>query len=156
MSGDDRIRRALGPISDPGIPTRKAPPDMRLPVPRYIRLSSAALGIATAVMGIGYATIQVYRRPALEAQSVVAVIEEPLGWAMFAAGLWVLAAALIGHGRASAHGVAAACHAAFLGAIAATYVIAYPLQPIQGVALALFGFIAHGGASLDYWQRGWR
>lgn len=129
---------------------------MRLPVPRHVRFASVALGFGTAVMGLGYATIPVYRPPALERESVVAAIETPLGWVMLVVGLWVLVAAFLGHGRASAHAVAAAAHGVYLGAMVLTYLFAYPLQPLQGVALALFGLIAHGGASLDYWQRGWR
>jgi CHASE2 domain-containing sensor protein len=129
---------------------------MRLPVPRHVAAASVLMGFATCVLGGAYATTDVYRRPELEARSVVAVIEEPLGWVTLAVGLWVVAAALLGRSRASAHAVAAVCHGAYFVAIAATYVLAFPYQPLPAVALALFGLIAHGGASIDYWQRGWR
>lgn len=138
------------------IPTRRAPAAMRLPVPRHVAAASLVMGIGTVVLGIGYATTKVLRAPALEAKSVVAAIEVPLGWVMVAVGAWVTVAAIVGHGRASAHAIAAVVHGAYLLALVITFVIAYPLQPVQGVALALFGFIAHGGACLDYWQRGWR
>lgn len=140
----------------PPIPTRKAPPEMRLPTPRHVALASFALGGATAVLGIAYATTEVHRPPQLERESVVALIERPLGWAMLVVGLWVVAAASTGVTRASAHAIAAVLHGAYLLALVATYVLAFPWQPLQGVALAIFGLVAHGGASLDYWRRGYR
>lgn len=136
--------------------TRRAPADMRLVVPRHVVLASLAMGLATLVLGIGYATTQVYRVPALQRVSVVALIERPLGWSMVAAGVWVTVATLTATTRASAHAIAAVLHGLYVVAILATFVLAYPLQPVQGVALALFGLIAHGGASLDYWKRGYR
>ena len=136
--------------------TRKAPAEMRLPVPRHVAAASILMGLGSCVLGITYATTDVHRRPELEARSVVAVIERPLGWITLAIGLWVVCAALLGRSRASAHAVAAVAHGAYFIALAATYVLAFPYQPLPAVALALFGLIAHGGASLDYWQRGWR
>jgi len=135
---------------------RRAPADMRLPVPRHVILASLAMGVGTVVLGFAYATTSVYRRPELEARSVVAIIERPLGWAMIVVGLWVIAATVGRHTRASAHAVAAVLHGAYLAAIAATYLFAWPFQSLAGVALALFGCVAHGGAALDYWQRGYR
>ena len=129
---------------------------MRLPTPRHVWLATLTLGLGTLVLGFGYLTTKVYRVPELEEQSVVAVIERPLGGLMLVVGAWVFVAGLTGCGRAIAHAVAAILHGAYFVALAATYVLAYPLQPEQGVALGLFGLVAHGGASIDYWQRGWR
>jgi hypothetical protein len=135
---------------------RRAPADMRLPVPRHVALASLAMGVGTVVLGLAYATGTVYRRPQLEAKSVVALIETPLGWVMAAVGAWVIVAGVAGHARASAHGVAATVCGAYLLAMCATVVLAWPLQSFVGPALALFPFVAHGGAALDYWQRGYR
>ena len=129
---------------------------MKLPTPRHVTLASLVLGVATLVLGVGYATTEVYRVPELQAESVVALIEHPLGWLMIVSGAWVVLATITRTARASAHAVAAILHGAYLVALMATFVLAYPLQPVQGVALALFGLVAHGGASLDYWGRGWR
>lgn len=136
--------------------TRRAPAEMRLPVPRHVIVASLAMGLGTLVLGYGYVTTDVRRPPELERESVVALIEHPLGWAMIAAGAWVLLAVTTSRARASAHAIAAVLHGLYLLAISATFVLAYPLQPVQGVALALFGVVAHGGASLDYWKRGYR
>lgn len=139
------------------IPTRRAPEGLRLPVPLSVRLWGAVLGMLTVALGLVYLIAPVPNRPpALEARSVVAVIEVPLGWAMVAAGLWVVAATLVSHSRASAHAVAGIVHLAHAVAIAATVVIAYPLQPLPVLVLATFAVIAHGGACLDYFGRGWR
>lgn len=129
---------------------------MRLPVPRHVAAASVVLGVASVILGVGYATVKVIRPPELEAQSILAVIEVPLGWVLAVAGLVVIVAAALRSARASAHTLAAVAHGAFLVALLLTYVNAYPLQAPQGPALALFGFVAHGGAALDYWQRGYR
>ena len=135
---------------------RLAPAGMRLPIPKHVTAASLALGLATIVLGIAYATTDVYRPPELEAQSVVALVERPLGWCMVLVGTWVVLAALAGAARASAHAIAAVLHGAYLFALLMTYVLAYPLQPLHGVALAVFGLVAHGGAGIDYWKRGYR
>jgi vacuolar-type H+-ATPase subunit I/STV1 len=129
---------------------------MRLPVPRHVIAASILMGLASIVLGYAYATSSVYRRPQLEARSVVAVIEQPLGWVLIVVGLWVMGAAIGRHTRASAHAVAAVVHAAYLAALCATFVLAYPLQSVAGIALALFPCVAHGGAAIEYWQRGYR
>jgi hypothetical protein len=129
---------------------------MRLPVPRHVIAASLAMGIASVILGGAYATSSVYRRPELEARSVVALIEVPLGWALIAIGLWVIAAGAFRHTRASAHAVAAVIHGAYLAAMVATLILAWPLQSFAGVALALFPCVAHGGCAIDYWQRGYR
>jgi hypothetical protein len=72
------------------------------------------------------------------------------------AGGWVIIATCLSQARASAHAIASAVHGVHLAALAATFLIAYPLQPAPGVVTAVFAVIAHGGASIDYWQRGWR
>lgn len=139
------------------IPTRRAPAGLRLPVPLFIRLWGAVLGMLTVALGLVYLITPVPNRPPeLAARSVVAVIEVPLGWSMVAAGVWVVTATVVSHSRASAHAVAGIVHLAHTVAIAATVVIAYPLQPLPVLVLAAFAVIAHGGACLDYWQRGWR
>lgn len=135
---------------------RRAPSDMRLPVPRHVMLASIAMGASSIVLGYAYATGMVYRRPELEAKSVVALIERPLGIVLIIIGLWVVAAGIGRHSRASAHVVAAVCHGAYLVAMCATVIIAWPHQSFVGPALAAFAFIAHGGAALDFWQRGYR
>jgi hypothetical protein len=142
-------------VADPFQP-RRAPADMRLPVPRHVVAASLAMGVGTIVLGVAYATTSVYRRPELEARSVVAVIERPLGWVLIVLGAWVVLAAVGRHTRASAHAVTAVAHGAYLAAIAATYVLAYPFQSLAPVALALFACIGHGGAAIDFWQRGYR
>jgi len=136
--------------------TRKAPPGMKLPVPRHVRLASLLMGVGTLILGLGYATVEVYRRPEVAERSVVAAIEHPLGWVMAVLGVWVVLATITGHSRASAHTVAAVAHGVYFAAVLITCVLTYPLTPPQLGALALFGFIAHGGAALDYWQRGYR
>lgn len=139
------------------IPTRRAPAGLRLPVPLFVRLWGSVLGLGTLLLGVLYLTEPVPNRtPELEARSVVAVIEVPLGWAMVGAGLWVVTATLVSHSRASAHAVAGIVHLAHAVALAATAVIAYPLQPLPVLVLAAFAVIAHGGACLDYFGRGWR
>lgn len=135
---------------------RLAPAGMRLPVPWHVIAASIVLGVATIVLGVAYATTEVNRAPALEAKSVVALIERPLGWLMVVIGAWVVLAAMAGTARASAHSIAAVLHGAYLVALLATFVLAYPLQPLHGVALAVFGLVAHGGAGIDYWKRGYR
>jgi len=139
------------------IPTRRAPLGLTLPIPRHIIVTSVALGLTTVLLGFSYlwrpATI---RSPDLERLSVVAKIDGPLGFVMVAVGVWVVVAAMVGCTRASAHAVTSITHLAYVVAVAMTYVIAYPLQPLPSVPLAVFGFIAHGGACLAYWQRGWR
>lgn len=143
-------------MSGTDIPTRKAPPGMRLPVPRHVALASFAMGVGTFVLGVGYATVEVYRRPEVAERSVIAVIEHPLGWVLALLGLWVTIASIVGRSRASAHALAAVAHGVYLAAALVTLALTYPLTPPQLGALALFGFVAHGGAALDYWQRGWR
>jgi hypothetical protein len=139
------------------IPTRRAPAGLRLPVPMFVRLWGAVLGLLSTALGLVFLASPVPNRtPALEARSVVAVIEVPLGIVLVAAGLWVVAATMVGHSRASAHAVAAVAHLTHVVALGATFVIAYPLQPLPVLVLASFAVIAHGGACLDYWSRGWR
>lgn len=130
---------------------------MRLPVPGHVRLWGAVLGLLTLGLGLSYLLSPVPNRaPELEARSVVALIELPLGFAMIGAGGWVVVATLVSQARSSAHAVAGVVHLAHVAALAATFVLAYPYQPLPGLFLASFGVIAHGGACLDYWQRGWR
>lgn len=139
------------------IPTRRAPAELRLPTPLYLRLWGALLGLLTLLLGIVYLTSPVPNRPpALERVSVVAIIELPLGFAMIGAGGWVVLATLLSQARSSAHAVAGVVHLAHVVALVATFVIAYPMQPAPVILLAAFAVIAHGGACLDYWQRGWR
>jgi hypothetical protein len=143
-------------VAEPFKP-RRAPADMRLPVPRHATAASIVLGVATAALGFAYLTAIVPNRSAaLEEQSVVAVIENPLGWALLASGGWVVVATLVRQARSSAHAIAAVVHLAHLCALAATFVIAWPLQPAPPVITAVFAVIAHGGASLDMWKRGYR
>ena len=139
------------------IPTRRAPVGMRLPVPAFIRVWGAVLGLLSAALGLVLLTAPVPNRPlALESRSVVALIELPLGLAMIGAGGWVVVATPVGQATASAHAVTGVVHLAHVFALAATFVIAYPWQPIPPIVTASFAVIAHGGACLDYWQRGWR
>lgn len=138
-------------------PTRRAPDAMRLPVPAHVRLWGAVLGLFTAALGFVFLTSPVPNRPPdLEAASVVAIIELPLGLAMIGAGGWTVLATLVTQARASAHAVTAVVHLAHVFALCATFVIAYPMQPLPPILTGVFAVIAHGGASLDYWQRGWR
>lgn len=130
---------------------------MRLPVPMFVRLWGAVLGLLTVALGLAFLVSPVPNRPAeLEARSVVAIVELPLGLALIGVGGWVVLATLLSQARASAHAVAGVVHLAHLVALVATFVIAYPRQPLPVIVLASFAVIAHGGACLDYWQRGWR
>ena len=136
---------------------RRAPADMRLPVPLHVRLASVLLGLSSCLLGFAYLTAIVPNRsPELAEKSVVAVIETPLGWALLAVGGWVVIAAAVAQARSSSHLVAAAVHGVHLAALIATFFIAWPLQPAPPVITAVFAVVAHGGASLDYWKRGWR
>lgn len=139
------------------VPTRRAPADLRLPVPWHVRVWGAVLGLLTGSLGFVFLTSPVPNRPLeLEAESVVAIIELPLGFAMIGAGGWVVVATMLTQARASAHAVAGVVHLAHVFALTATLFIAWPLQPVPPILTAAFAVIAHGGACLDYWQRGWR
>lgn len=125
-------------------------------MPLHVKVAGGALGLVTAMLGLIYLLAPPRRVPALERVSVVAVLEPFLGWAMLAIGGWVLLATATATARASAHLVAAVSHALYFGACVASFLLTVPPRPTVAAVLALGVFIAHGGACLAYWQRGWR
>lgn len=137
------------------IPTRTAPRGLTLPVPLHVRATSVGLGGASMLLGLIYLTVPP-RRDGPLSNSVMAVLEAPLGWVMLALGGWVVLAALAGIARASAHGVTAMAHAVYTVALVLTFLSVHPPRPSVASVLSVFAVVAHGGASIDYWKRGWR
>jgi len=135
---------------------RRAPQGLTLPVPLYTKVAGGLLGLDTLMLGLIYLLAPPERIPALEQVSVVAVLEPTLGWAMITTGLWVVGGTLIGRSRASAHMVATVCHCLYFGACVASFLLTVPPLPTVAAVLALGVAVAHGGACLAYWQRGWR
>lgn len=135
--------------------TRVAPPGVTLPVPVHVRLTSVGLGAATMLLGLVYLTTPPRRGGPLSS-SVMALMEAPLGWVMLALGGWVVLAALAQAARSSAHGVAAVVHLTYTVALVATFLQLEPPRPTVASVLSVFAFVAHGGACIDYWKRGYR
>lgn len=135
---------------------RTAPQELALPVPPYVKVLGVGLGLGTAVLGLVYLLWPPYRPPGIAELSVVATIEPALGWVMVMLGTWVVAATLVGHGRASAHAVAAAAHGVYMLALVWSLFLTGPIVPSVAATLSWFALIAHAGWSLDYWQRGYR
>lgn len=134
---------------------RVAPPGLTLPVPVHVRITSVGLGAATLLLGFVYLTDPPKRTGPLS-NSVMALMETPLGWVMVALGCWVVLAAVSSTARSSAHAVAAIAHLAYSVALVVTWSQVEPPTPTVASVLSVFAFVAHGGASLDYWKRGYR
>lgn len=139
----------------PRLVPRTAPPGLTLPVPLHVKATSVGLGAASMLLGVVYLTAPPQRTGPLS-NSVMALMEQPLGWTMLALGGWVVLAALSGVARSSAHGVAAMAHLVYSVALVLTFLQLVPPRPTVASVLSVFAFVAHGGASIDYWKRGWR
>lgn len=135
--------------------TRTAPPGLTLPVPLHVRVTSVGLGVGTMLLGLIYLTAPP-RRDGPLSSSVMALMEAPLGWVMLALGGWVVLAALSQCARSSAHGVAAIVHLTYTVALVATFLQLVPPKPSVASVLSVFAVVAHGGACIDYWKRGYR
>lgn len=107
------------------------------------------------LLGIVYLTVPP-RRDGPLSNSVMALMEAPLGWVMVALGGWVILATIARTARSSAHGVAAVVHLVYTVALVATFLQTVPPKPTVASVLSVFAFVAHGGASIDYWKRGYR
>ena len=134
---------------------RIAPPGLTLPVPLHVRVTSVGLGVATYLLGLVY-LVSPPRRTGPLSNSVMALMETPLGWCMVFLGCWVVLAAFTSAARASAHGVAAVAHLAYCVALVVTWASLEPPTPTVASVLSVFAFVAHGGACIDYWKRGYR
>lgn len=134
---------------------RVAPPGLTLPVPLHVRITSVGLGVGTMLLGLIYLTAPP-RRDGPLSSSVMALMECPLGWVMLALGGWVVLASFGRSARSSAHGVAAVAHLTYSGALVATWLQLEPPQPTVASVLSVFAVVAHGGACIDYWKRGYR
>lgn len=128
---------------------------MTLPVPLHVALTSLGLGVGSMLLGVIYLT-NPPRRTGPLSNSVMALMEQPIGWAMVFIGAWVVLAAVTGWSRASAHMVAAMAHLVYMGALFFTFLQLVPPRPTVASVLSIFAFVAHGGACLDYWKRGYR
>lgn len=138
-----------------GLSTRVAPPGLTLPVPIHVSLTSAALGLCTLALGVIYLTAPPKRTGPLSS-STMGLLEVPLGVVMMCLGLLVVAATVAGKARSSAHGVAAMTHFVYTVALVLTFLQTVPPKPTVASVLSVFAFVAHGGACIDYWKRGWR
>jgi hypothetical protein len=134
---------------------RTAPPGLTLAVPLHVQLTSVFLGLGSMALGLVY-LISPPKRNGPLSNSVMALMEQPLGWVMVVLGLWVVLAAGFRSSRASAHAVAAMCHGAYMAALVATALMTEPPRLTVAAVLSLFAVVAHGGACLDYWKRGYR
>lgn len=135
--------------------TRTAPAGVTLPVPLHVKVTSVGLGGASMLLGVIY-LVAPPRRDGPLSNSVMALLESPLGWVMVALGAWVILATAAGMARASAHGVAAMAHLVYSVALVLTFLQLEPPRPSVASVLSVFAVVAHGGASIDYWKRGWR
>lgn len=140
-----------------GLTSREAPPGLTLPVPLHVRIASLGLGVATGLLGLLYLTAPPRTHgPGPLSSTVLSLLEQPLGWCMVLLGAWVIVAAVSGVARSSAHGVAAIAHLAYTAALVQSFLALVPPRPSVVSILSVFAFVAHGGACLDYWKRGWR
>lgn len=144
-----------GPLYESPMRTRVAPPGLTLPVPAHVRITSVGLGAASMMLGLLYLTNPPKRTGPLS-NSVMALMETPLGWVMLVLGGWVILASVSSCARSSAHAVAAIAHAAYTVALIVTWAQLNPPSPTVASVLSVFAFVAHGGASIDYWKRGYR
>lgn len=135
--------------------TRPAPPGLRLTVPVYVRAAGAAMGVATVLLGLIYLLVPPSRDPDAR-RTTIAVLEPYLGTAMVLLGILVVLATIASTLRAVAHGVTAVAHGAYVVALIASFLALDPIRPTVASVLSIFAVIAHGGASIDYWQRGHR
>jgi hypothetical protein len=135
--------------------TRTAPAGLTLSVPVYVRSAGAAMGVATVLLGLIYLLVPPSRDPDAR-RTTIAVLEPYLGTAMVVLGILVVLATIASTLRAVAHGVTAVAHGAYVFALITSFLALDPIRPSVASVLSIFAVIAHGGASIDYWQRGHR
>lgn len=143
------------PATDPLMP-RTAPPGLTLPVPVHVQLAGGALGAATVWLGLVYLVTPPPLASVARPASTLALLTPALAWCMIAAGGWVILSTVARAARASAHLVAAVVHLAYLAGLVATFLQLQPFRISVVSALSVFAVIAHGGACIDYWKRGWK
>lgn len=134
---------------------RTAPPGLTLPVPLHVQVVSVFMGLATVVLGMVYLT----NPPPMASPTRVTTLSEltpALAWCMVATGAWVILATFARAARASAHGVAAVVHVTYCVGLVATFLTLEPFRVTVVSALSVFAWVAHGGACIDYWKRGWK
>lgn len=140
--------------SEPLTP-RVAPPGMTLPVPVHVQLASLVLGTLTILLGAVYLTspppVGSAARP-----TTISELTPVLAWVMIAAGSWVVLAAVARSARSSAHGIAAIVHGTYCAGLVVTSLTFHPFRVTIVSILSVFAVVAHGGACIDYWKRGWK
>lgn len=129
---------------------------MTLDVPVHVRCAGGLLGVGTVLIGLIYLAAPPERRGPSQLTSVIAVMEPVLGWVMLVLGSGVVLATVLGQARASAHVLATAVHATYMGGLVVQFLITQPVRPTVTAVLSFMGAVAHGGAALAYWQRGYR
>lgn len=140
--------------TDPLMP-RVAPPGLTLTVPLHVQLASAVLGALTVVLGCSYLTspppVGSAARP-----TTIGELTPVLAWVMVAAGGWVILSVAARAARSSAHGIAAVVHATYCAGLVITSLTFEPFRVTVVSILSVFAVVAHGGACIDYWKRGWK
>jgi len=142
------------PNPDP-LRTRPAPLGLTLPVPLHVQFVSLLMGAATVLLGVVYLVSPPATGPARPV-STVEYLTPILAWAMVASGAWVILATIARAARSSAHGVAAVVHLTYCAGLVVTFVELQPFRVTVVSILSVFAWIAHGGACIDYWKRGWK
>jgi len=134
---------------------RVAPPGMALPVPVHVQLASLVLGGLTVLLGCVYVTSP---PPAGSAArpTTISELTPVVAWVMVAVGGWVVLATVARAARSSAHGVAAVVHATYCVGLVITSLTFEPFRVTVVSILSVFAVVAHGGACIDYWKRGWK
>lgn len=136
--------------------TRVAPPGLTLPVPLHVQLSSLLLGLLSVVLGMIYLV-----DPPPEASPAVPFttldyLRPPVVVLLLLMGSLVVLATLGRAARSSAHGLAAIVHLAYTVGLVATFFQTEPVRITIVSILSVFAWVAHGGACIDYWKRGWK
>lgn len=143
------------PSTDPLMP-RTAPPGLTLPVPLHVQLVGGLMGLATVVLGLVYLVSPPPLASPVRPATTLGVLTPVLAWCMVAVGGWVMLATFARAARSSAHGVAAVVHLTYCAGLVLTFLQLEPLRVTVVSALSVFAVIAHGGAAIDYWRRGWK
>jgi hypothetical protein len=143
------------PSTDPLMP-RTAPPGLTLPVPLHVQLASAVMGAATVLLGLVYLVTPPRLGGAAQPFSTVDALTPPLAWCMVAGGAAVILATVARAARSSTHGVTAVVHLTYCVGLAISALQQEPVRITVVSVLSVFAFIAHGGACIDYWKRGWK
>lgn len=138
------------------ITPRTAPPGLTLAVPTHVQVASGFMGLATVVLGIVYLTSPPPLASPARVTTTLSELTPALAWCMVAVGAWVILATFARAARASAHGVAAVVHLTYCAGLVITFLDLEPFRVSAISALSVFAWIAHGGACIDYWKRGWK